>query len=402
MPAHAQRATKRASISPAEARADLRRRLEARRAEVEQTVLTRVLAVSDPSEMANPEYAAGMRVAVSAALDYGIAVVELGEERSPPIPAALLDQARVAARNGIDLDAVLRRYFAGFNLLSDFLIQELEKGRMLQGVSLKDLMRAQTTLFDRLVAAVSEEHTREADNRLDTADRRLAERVRRLLAGELVETSGLSYNLEGHHLGLIAAGPEASEASRELAAHLDRRLLLVRRAKGDEVWAWLGGRRKIDLEKLERTVAANWPPAVTLALGESGYGLGGWRLTHQQARAALPIALRSPSCLIRYADVALLASTLQDDVLATSLRELYLAPLEGERDGGKTLRETLRAYFVANRNVSSAAVTLGVTRRTVANRLHAIEARLERSLNADAAQIEAALSLHDLAPQYSD
>jgi DNA-binding PucR family transcriptional regulator len=105
---------------------------------------------------------------------------------------------------------------------------------------------------------------------------------------------------------------------------------------------------------------------------------------------------------VRYADVAMLAATLQNDVLATSLRELYLVPLERERDGGKTLRQTLRAYFVANRNISSAAVALGVTRRTVANRLHVIEARLDRSLHSDAAQIEAALGFHDFVLRCSD
>jgi hypothetical protein len=378
-----------------QARADLTARLQARRPEVEQAVLTRVFAVSDTSETADPAYVAGLRAAVSAALDYGLAVVELGEERSPPIPAALLTQARVAARNGVSLDTVLRRYFAGYSLLSDFLIEEVEDGGLFRGDALKHLLRAQATLFDRLIASVSEEHAREADGRLNTAEQRLAERVQRLLDGELLDTSGLSYDFDVHHLGAIAVGPGAAEAVRELASSLDCRLLLVRHGEGN-VWAWLGSRRGLDPDELGRLASSSLPPQVSLAIGEPARDLTGWRLTHRQARAAIPIARRSPTSFVRYADVVLLASMLQDDLLVTSLRELYLAPLERERDGGEVLRETLRAYFSAGRNVSSAAAALGVSRQTVTTRLRTIEARLSRPINAVSAEVEAALRLRDL------
>jgi DNA-binding PucR family transcriptional regulator len=87
---------------------------------------------------------------------------------------------------------------------------------------------------------------------------------------------------------------------------------------------------------------------------------------------------------------------LSDDLLATSLRELFLAPLEQERDGGRVLLETLRIYFSADRKVSSAAAALGVTRRTVANRLRTVETRLGCSLRSVAAEMEAALQLRNL------
>ena len=370
-------------------------RLQARRPEIEQAALTRVYAVSDPTEASDPEYAEGLRAAVSAALDYGFTGIERGEERAPPLPAVLLVQARLAARNSITLDTVLRRYFAGYTLLGDFLMQEAEAGDLLGGAALKRVLRAHAALFDRLIAAVTDEYTRESEGRLDTAEQRRAERIERLLAGELLDTSELQYDIDAHHLGVIAAGPSAGEAIRDLAKALDRRLLLIRRSEGT-VWAWLGARRTLNVEDLERLLFQSWPPQVSLALGEPGLGITGWRLTHQQARAALPIALRSPQPFIRYADVALLASMLQDDVLATSMRELYLAPLSKERDGGVVLRQTLRAYFTAERNVSSAAAALGVSRQTVINRLRAIEERLTRPLGSCAAEMDAALRLEDL------
>jgi hypothetical protein len=358
--------------------------------------LTRVYAVSDPTEAVDPTYADGLRDAVTAALDYGLAGIERGEKRVPPIPTALLAQARIAARNGVSLDTVLRRYFAGYALLGDFLIEEAEQGELLHGSDLKCLLRGQASLFDRLLEAVGEEHARETEGRLHSIEDRRAERVQRLLAGELLDTDELAYDFEAHHLGAIAKGPGASQAIRSLARALDCRLLLIRRSEGT-VWAWLGaGRPWIDLAELEHLVSSHWPAKVLLALGEPARGLAGWRLTHRQAKAALPIALRSPESFVRYADVALLASLLQDDLLAGFLRQLYLAPLSRERSGGEVMRKTLRAYFAAGRSVSSTAAALRVTRQTVRNRLRAIEERLGRSLDSSASEVEAALRLDEL------
>ncbi len=54
-------------------------------------------------------------------------------------------------------------------------------------------------------------------------------------------------------------------------------------------------------------------------------------------------------------------------------------------------RETLRAYFEADRNVSSTAAALGVDRRTVRNRIGAIEELLGRPLRGSLADLEIAL-----------
>ena len=40
-------------------------------------------------------------------------MLEAGERRTPVVPPALLAQARLDARDGVPLDTVLRRYFAG-------------------------------------------------------------------------------------------------------------------------------------------------------------------------------------------------------------------------------------------------------------------------------------------------
>jgi DNA-binding PucR family transcriptional regulator len=111
------------------------------------------------------------------------------------------------------------------------------------------------------------------------------------------------------------------------------------------------------------------------------------------------VAQRGPQHLVRYADVALLASLLGDDVAATSLQAIYLAPLQVERDGGAVARQTLRAYFAANRNVSATAARLGVKRHTVTNRLRSVESAVGRPLEACASELEAALEIEELEKQ---
>jgi hypothetical protein len=381
------------------ARSELRARLEARREEIESAVLTRIAAIADPSEVADPAYAEGLRRSVPAAIGFGLETVEAGESNDPPIPVDLLAQARLAARNGIPLDTVLRRYFAGYSLLGFFLIEEASRDRLLSGAELQRLTAAQAAFFDRLLAAVAEEHGREQGARADsTADRRRAERIERLLAGAPVDVGEIAYDFDGWHVGLAAAGAGAEHAVRELAAGLDCRLLLLPREEG-VVWAWLGSRHRPKPAELLRALGpspsegAGEPVPSAIALGEPAEQLPGWRLTHRQATAALSVAERGPVSVVRYGDVALLASAMQDDLLATSLRCLYLDPLERERDGGSILRRTLLAYLDCECNSVSTAAALSVTRQTVNNRLRLIEERIGRPVRTCAAELEVALWL---------
>lgn len=152
----------------------------------------------------------------------------------------------------------------------------------------------------------------------------------------------------------------------------------------------------MEMEELIGMLEASWPRDHLLALGEPGAGLAAWRLSHRQAKTALLVALRCPRSFVRYGDVALLSAVLTDDLLASSLRQLYLAPLEAGRDGGTVARETLRAYFAAGCNASSAAKALGVQRHTVTHRLRASEEKIGRPLDSCSSELEVALRLATL------
>ncbi|HEU5062257.1 MAG TPA: helix-turn-helix domain-containing protein [Solirubrobacterales bacterium] len=375
-----------------EVRSTLASRLRERLPELQRAVATRIYAISDPNEVSDPAYIQGLNGALAAAVDYRLAVLEVGERRAPATPPLLLAQARLDARNGVSLDAVLRRYFAGNSLFGDFLVEEAERAEVSSG-DLRSLLAAQATVSDRLLEAVSEEHGREAKNRPANAAERRRECVKRLLAGELVDHSDLGYELDAHHLALMVKGEGARELMRELAARLDRRLLIVQREEELKWACWLGGRHPLAAEQALQPLGELAGEGIFVTVGEPGEGLPGWRFSHLQAKAALPIAERRGQPVLRYADVALLAAIARDDLASTSLRQLYLEPLERTRGG--TARETLRAYFAAERNVSSTAAALGVDRRTVTNRIRAIEELFGRPLNDFATEMEIALRLDD-------
>jgi len=374
-------------------RSDLVTRLRLRREEIEQAALTRTKAVADPREAEDPSYAQGLRAAVSAAVEYGIDALERREDKAPPIPTTLLSQARLAARSRIPLDMVLRRYFAGYTLLGDFVIEEADRSGFTDGTELKRLLRVQASLFDRLIAAITEEYGREAMGPSSTEERR-AELAKRLLDGELADTAELTYELERWHLGAMAVGETSLRALRgRLTARLDCQVLAIPR-KGEASWLWLGSRSPLEpgavLSLLSQETHAH------IALGEPGEGIEGWRLTHRQAAAALPIAQQMGRRSVRYRDVSLVASAIEDDLLVASLRQMYLRPLEEERDGGEVIRQSLRAYFTAERNASSAAAALGISRQALAKRLRLAEARVGQPLADCGMELEAALRLESL------
>ena len=374
----------------------------------------------------------GLRATVAAAVDYVVEGIERGEDRAGPIPAEAAEQARRAARAGVPLNTVLRRYMAGHTLFEQFVMDEADRAgeggmpplaRESLRVALRGALRAQAAVLDRLLERIAQEYGDGLRAIGRSPQQRRAELVRSLLtddadedrvvaggavesrtvAGRVMDGVGLDYEIEDRwHLGAIAVGAGAAQAVRALAASADRRLLSV--AQGERtVWAWLGGRERLAISPSPGGLSST-DEGVVLAIGEQAWGLAGWRSTHRQARAALTVAQRRSEShsgagragVTRYADVALLAAAFNDEGLGRALIDVYVAPLEDARGGGPMLRETLRAYLAAERNASSAAVALGVARNTLESRLRTIEVRLGRTLHPCPAELEVALLLDEL------
>jgi PucR C-terminal helix-turn-helix domain/GGDEF-like domain len=382
------------------ARAELAGRLRARRSALVQLIFARMRdATFSKSGQDDAEYVEGLRAAVIAAVDYSLEGIERGEEWAAPIPPVASAQARRAARAGVPLDTVLRRYVVGNALLGEFIMEETDRSELPSvGGGLRAAMRAQGAVLDRLLEAITREYGDELDRAVRSPERRRRELVRKLLDGTSGERTGLGYELDAFHLGLIATGPGGGRVLRELAGKLDRRLLCVEQHP-HSVWAWIGGAEPAgmdDVRRLGDTALTTAGLSVILAVGEPAWGLDGWRLTHQQAQAAVVVALRRPQPLTRYGEVALLATALKDELLGRGLIDIYLTPLDAQRDKGTVLRRTLRAYLAAGRNASSAAAALGIARNTLIGRLRTVEESLDRPLAECLPELEVALRLEEI------
>jgi hypothetical protein len=376
-----------------EIRAGLAVRLRARSAEIEDTIFNRVRQLTEPAESNDPEYRAGLRATVAEAVDYALLGIEHGEEWEGSIPEAAAAQARRAARSGVKLDTVLRRYAAGDRLVGEFVLDEAAQ---LPNEAMRQLLRSQGPHVDRMMAGVSAIYMEELEQMRRSPAQRVAERVQRLLDGNApLDAAGLDYELDAWHLGLVVTGARSHVAARTLAAGLSRQPLVVPRGQ-DSTWAWLGGRRRLAVDDVEHYLAAGVLGEIKLAVGEPRRGLEGWRLTHHEARAAQQVMLRRPQPLTRASDVILLAAVLRDELLAKSLRQTYLAPLDDQGDAGVGLRETLRAYIDAGFNAATAAAALGVDRHTVQRRLRKTEEALGQLLHTCHAEIEVALAVEEL------
>jgi len=369
----------------------LETRLRARRHELEEATFERVTAIGDRQVASNPAYITGFRLALQAAFDYGLAALtDLGGEPAS-VPVELLVQARLAARSGVGLDAVLRRYAAGHSLFAESVIDEAAASNI-SLTELKETLEAVAKRYDRILEAVSEEHACETDVERESPEQRRCRLLRRLLAGEQLETSGLGYEFEAHHVALVALGSDAHGALASLRGVLDRQLLLARN-EDKWAWAWLGGRRSFCAEEIARIEGLGWPEETAVACGAPGHGLAGWRMSHRQASSALSVAIQGGLRFASYNKVALLTAFLGDEDLVAYLRDSFIVPLAAGRGGGRILQDTLKAYFTAACSISSAAAMLGVARQTVTSRLRTAEDRLGRPLSACRQELEAALDV---------
>ena len=349
----------------------------------------------------DPQLALGLREMIAACIDCGLASIEQGAQWSGPIPPAVAAQARRAASSDISLTTALCRCVAGYTLAWGVVLDEVGHHNIPNEQRFALLLQSSVAMGSLLAcvqAEIAEAHSSEIRRKARSSEQRRAEIVQRLLARESVdatELAELGYDLGAWHLAVIATGTDAEGAVRLLAAELGYRLLCVAQDV-ETLWAWLGGIHRPAFADIDRVQSKQELVEVSLAVGEPGRGVEGWRATHQEAQAALLVARDRPCRITRYLDVALDATALQDDALADSLIERYLSPLEDVPTGGQAARRTLRALFDTEHNVSSAAHVLKAHRSSVHRWRDQIEQRLGYRIYEHQAEIQVALRIEDL------
>ena len=374
--------------------------LRARSEEVAQAIYTRIHeAVPDAMSGEDPDYRQGVKRAIEALLQYTFdgLTQDPGGPRAAP-PAAALEQARRAARAGVGVGTVLRRYLAGHEHLGELIADAAQSSRQAgRELVLRQVRATQAELVGELTEAIEREYHRERERIAPSPQRRRVETTRRLLAGEPTdptEIAELGYEINGRwHVGAVLTGEHGENTLRQLKQRLGTRLLWVAVTQAT-AWAWLGAERTPTTEHLEQLAYADGATHRSVAIGEPAKGLDGWRLTHHQAREAVAIAAHTPSQVARYGDAPLLAAALNNATLAQSLTAL-LARLDRDGDGAK-LRRTLCAYIDLGCNASSTAARLSLGRHTVEKHALTAEDLLGRTLTSCLPELHTALHLHAL------
>jgi hypothetical protein len=160
------------------------------------------------------------------------------------------------------------------------------------------------------------------------------------------------------------------------------------------VWAWFGGHAELTVAEFKHLLTANGRLDASLAIGEPGRGLEGWRQTHREAKLALLIARHETSGFTRCADVLPVVGALQNEAIVGMYERVYILPLNGLHRRGQPVRKTLRAFFKHGRNASSAGDAINVSGRTVENHLNDARRVLDAPLNLTG--LEIALRLEEL------
>lgn len=195
------------------------------------------------------------------------------------------------------------------------------------------------------------------------------EAVSRALRGTWVDTGELGYDLDNHHVAVVA---DTSLPLKQLAERTGRHLLKVH-APGGGVWGWLGGQARLPDAELDGLVAWQRSGDGRVAFGEPAKGVTGFSVSHDQALEAGNIAFATNDRVVRFADVRLLIALMRDTQLAKGFVERELGELGHPGTRMTELRATLRVYLEQGQRVSTTAALRHRDRKTILRQLHSAE-----------------------------
>jgi hypothetical protein len=380
-------------------RREVRAALREETDEIVREIIERVKARDKEWLKANGGHSWGLKKTVRAILEHACCVIEGKEEQQ--LHPDVIAHSRALARAAFETHTLLERYTEGKTVFKEHLRNANAAVKVRSQDGYAEAEKSLESAFEDLLREVGREHRAECLRLKRSSAARLLESVKQLLSGELMHPpADLSYDFSATHIGVVGSGVGVENEIKRLAQVLGGQTLLVP-ASPNQVWAWIGLKLGSSADRLDDALKAEWDDTVHMGIGKPAAGIPGWRRTHRQAEVVLPIGIRGDTPVVRYANVALLATTASDELLQDFLWEDYLVPLASTRDEGETLKATLRAYFSKDRQISSAAKALGIKRHTVRKRLDDVEEMLGRTLDSCAAELELALRCEELLPSPS-
>jgi hypothetical protein len=350
-----------------------------------------------------------------------ILINDIPIERLQPTTAAVEYALRLAQRD-IPANSLVRAYNVGKD---DFIeqifpdVQALQCSAEEKFAVLQHMSSVVGRYIDWISQYVFDVYEKERDRWVSTQGNVRASLIHDVLgrrpvtAREFERETG--YRLEGHHLGMVIWTTRTDPAPDELrmlaqvvskiaAAARCSGLPLVTAVDRGTAWVWLpfvARPSSPDMREMERIVGQHRTWGVSLGL--SGAGVEGFRRTHAQAQAARRVAVASGETtpVISFGDEGVaITSLLANDIESTrSWVAEVLGHLAVDNEQMRSLRETLRVFFLTGESYTDTAARMRLHRNTVKYRIARALEQGETVISSNRIDLAVALNVcHFLGP----
>ncbi|MCC8929223.1 MULTISPECIES: PucR family transcriptional regulator [Nocardiaceae] len=330
------------------------------------------------------------------------------------LPLAAHDLARTIARRGLHLRVLMQIYRVGQKALLRFAAETASEritDPVLEPKVLIRLLERANHWLNVSLEILTDTYSEERERGLSGAFARQAETVQAIIRGEIVDAAAasnrLNYPLIRHNTALVLwfdnVPSEQTEdvigvlnsVVRAVAATIGARQLLTLPSGSRGLWAWLSMDVESDLAAVD--IGADIPAGISIAMGNPGKGIRGFRQSHTEAVSAQHISEHQEVAArpILYADVEIIHLLDGHPDAARALVSRELRGLDGTDAASTQLRRTLRTYLNVNRSPDAAARALGVHKNTVRYRIQRAEEMLGHPIGANRLKLELALEYAD-------
>ncbi|MBV6728272.1 helix-turn-helix domain-containing protein [Nocardioides daeguensis] len=360
-----------------------------------------------PEAGADPELRGLTLGSCSSNLEAALSMVRHGIDVSAATaPVTALEHARAMAARGYSVDVMLRFYRMGHAYFTERLVAVIRGIITDPAVALAAVDGLQSfgfTYIDRISSQVALEYVAELDRRANQARAARTDTVRALIAGDRVDVGRaertLSHRLTDWQTGFVCwtdrEDVDLAPVGLLVASHLGARSPLLVPDGARALWGWAATTTAPQLASGIAALNPILPPTVRVSIGASAKGTPGFRETHLQSLRARRTAELSDGAasVTAYEDVALVDVLSQDLALARAFVAAELGDLAAPGEREHEERRALLAVLDAQGGLAAAALTLGLHRNTVLQRLRRAEARRGRPATERIAELHAALRL---------
>lgn len=377
-------------------------------------VVPRCVSIAFPDHLNDDDFLQRLRRSVQANA-HALRSVIAGDLRLDEVYLAeVLELAAMQAQLQVPQKAIHRSYRVSFFTMLEAWTEHIADAAAQQGVDAAEARRAdklvtQTVLsyHDFIASQVADTYTRDYELLSRSRAHMRRNLVRDLLSSDEATVSAfdagiLSYELSDWHVAVLL--PDTPEkAATHLAARLRSttscRATLIYPLTLNSTVIWLGRIGSWSDEARERIRTELEADAVVASLGESHEGIGGFRVSLEQARSAERIRAawgsHAPRHGLRFTDVALEVLLLQNPDVAATFVARELGKLAADTAEAARLRETIEASSRLGSHVA-AAEYLQLHEHTVRNRLAKAESILGRPISSRNTEVQVAVRLAKL------